>query len=323
MIRLWRDTPPAAPAAAPTPPAGLFPSGRQALAAVLAAAGLGRAHRVAVPEWSSHCVLSAVGRYAMPLPLAEALSLPVPPAAVLAYAQWGWPFPDGVLERLGQIAPVLVLDLVDSAPALLPGFAPPQVAERIGLVLSLSKVLGLSGGGLGFLDGAPLGFAPDPAGEVLARRLWSGEPDPLMWEHFLHVHKSEAACLHPKLAAWLAANDLAAAAAAECTARRANLAVLNAGPGTADWPAWMRAALESGAAPGLVPLWLGRPAADLRRARAAAAEHGVEAEVYHFNRSGDPLSPDYAPCLAFPAHGLASAAADILPALARVLAAGQ
>lgn len=317
MIPLWRDTPPNCPVQSPCPVSPMvFPSGRQALTAVLAAAGLRRPDRVAVPEWSSHCVISAVGRTATPLPQREAVTCGAAMAGFLAYEQWGWPFKEGALERLGHLSKVLCLDLVDSSHALLPDFAAPRPAACTSVILSLSKVLGLPGGGMAYLDGEALTFSPDPAGEVLSSWVWPRVAKGTERELFLHMHKSEIRCLHPELTSWLTTNDLVAAAAAEWASRRANLERVMSGPWAENWREWMHQALARGAAPGLAPLWVGQEVADLGRLRCLAADMGVETEVYHFNLSGDPLLPEYAPCLAFPVHGLATGATAVLPELA-------
>jgi len=294
----------------------VFPSGRQALTAALAAAGLLRPDRVALPEWSSHCVISAVGRTATPLPQREAATYGATLAGFLAYEQWGWPFREGALERIGHASRVLCLDLVDSAHALLAGFVAPRAAACTAVIVSLSKVLGLPGGGMAYLDGNPLTFSPDPAAETLSSWMGSGSPKGNERELCLHLHKSEIRCLHPELASWLATHDLAAAAKAEWASRRANLQRIMSGPWTENWREWMHQAFERGAAPGLAPLWVGQEVPDLGRLACRAADIGIETEVYHFNLSGDPLVPEYVPCLAYPVHGLAGEAMAVLPELA-------
>src|ERR1700732_2038216 len=69
----------------------LFPSGRQALTHSLAQAGLTRNSRVAFPEWSSHCVLSALSKCATPIPMTEVVKHRMKVDAVMIYEQWGWP----------------------------------------------------------------------------------------------------------------------------------------------------------------------------------------------------------------------------------------
>ena len=94
MIQLWRDKPVVAPIVVEEesfPFEFVFPSGRQALTQCLKHAGLSRNDRVAIPEWSSHCVIGAVGKVATPIPINEVLQNGIKVSTVLLYDQWGWP----------------------------------------------------------------------------------------------------------------------------------------------------------------------------------------------------------------------------------------
>src|ERR1700733_6262368 len=93
QVELWRTTPPAHPVGGECSAFAakhVFPSGRQALSQALLMAGLNRPKRVACPEWSSQCVLSAVSRHATPIPMAEVVRHDLPVDAILLYEQWGW-----------------------------------------------------------------------------------------------------------------------------------------------------------------------------------------------------------------------------------------
>src|SRR5262249_25501362 len=128
------------------------------LTEALRSLGLGRPDRVAVPEWSSHCVLSAVGAVATPVPMREARD----PSAVLVYDQWGWPRSyAGVRTRWPRAK--IVHDCVDTADL--------SFSDADAQVWSLSKVLGLAGGGLARVRHELLEFEPDPAHEALWRHL--------------------------------------------------------------------------------------------------------------------------------------------------------
>src|SRR5881394_303531 len=100
-IPLWRNVPPeGCPTAAMRLGANfVFPSGRQALAFAVRRVGLDRRDRIALPEWSSHCVISAVSWHATPVPMREVLEFGIPVQAVLVYEQWGWPFCRGAFSE--------------------------------------------------------------------------------------------------------------------------------------------------------------------------------------------------------------------------------
>jgi putative PLP-dependent aminotransferase (TIGR04422 family) len=114
----------------------LFPSARAAISAALELRGVGRAHTVYAPKWSSHCVWEAIGRRANPLSeWRESLD-----AAIVVH-KWGHVV--SIPER-GR-PKLLIEDSVDSlitdARALFPNGGDFEVQ-------SLSKLIGAYSGGL-------------------------------------------------------------------------------------------------------------------------------------------------------------------------------
>ena len=111
---------------------------------------------MAIPEWSSHCVVSAVSKVATPIPMREVIEYNLKVDAVLIYDQWGWPVFENGYEHLKEIfaKKILIHDRVDSTniswlldnskiKEKYAGF------ESVYEVFSLSKTLGLSSGGNG------------------------------------------------------------------------------------------------------------------------------------------------------------------------------
>src|SRR3989338_9511020 len=93
-VPLWRSQPPKGKPESSTgsgsfSPSSLFPSGRQALSFSLKQLGMSRPKQVAVPEWSSQCVIAAVGAYATPIGMKQVLANGIKPDAILLYEQWG------------------------------------------------------------------------------------------------------------------------------------------------------------------------------------------------------------------------------------------
>ena len=72
MIQLWRDKPVVAPIVGEESFPFDFVFQAVGSYAMLKHAGLSRNDRVAIPEWSSHCVIGAVGK-SHPIPLNEVL----------------------------------------------------------------------------------------------------------------------------------------------------------------------------------------------------------------------------------------------------------
>lgn len=273
----WRKT------AAQIPPGRdfrgrLFPSGRQALTQVLRAMGLSRADRVAVPEWSSHCVLSAIGAVATPVPMREAKE----PAAVLIYDQWGWPRSRWPRSRWPTAR--IIHDCVDSADL--------SYSDADAQVWSLSKVLGLQGGGLARLGDTLLAFEAEPAHEALWRQLAA------LGQHGIAKEYAQWLPNAIPLSGFDSAFQM------ERERRRANLDILGL-----DLPAWMNPVHG----PGLCPVKADELAALQMRLR----EIGVDAPIYNFDFAGDPESPRYERCIALPIHG--ELAPDLMRKVASVL----
>lgn len=274
----------------------VFPSGRQAITAALQGLGLHRTSLVAIPDWSSHCLWSAVARVASPLPLSAVQAGGLAVDGVLAYEQWGWSPSPTVLARLRDLARggPLILDSVDTAHLPdQPGTAAPAEAR----VWSLSKLLGLPGGGL---LAWPDGFQPyaDPiAHRPLATALETLDPS-------LAAPIAKDGCRHrpAALMAHLRNVDLAAWVAQEGAHRLALLTQAIAHPACGGLPAWLRVAVETGTArAGLLPVF--GPAARDAVAGTVTESTGLAAEVRRFNTHDDDAPATFRPALALPVHG--------------------
>lgn len=319
-IPLWRDVPPQVPA---TKEAGLarefvFPSGRKALTFATRHAGLRRSDRIALPEWSSHCVISAAGWHATPVPMGEVISHGISVQAVLIYEQWGWPLFRSayteVEESFGHA--IIIWDRVDTSHWSSPiGYEFPSNHLE---VMSLSKSLGLVGGGL-CRNGSEWMQAPQGVvSSSIATWLASDAERALTWE-CKEYFKDASEAPHPAVLQWVAENDIFAAFEQEKQCRRVNLKIVGDHFLAHDWPAWMHDAVDAGAAPGIVPLLREAPPDILHRAVATLFSNcGTQSAVYHFNWSGHPFAPRYEPCLAVPVHGQVDCMAEILETLERI-----
>lgn len=293
-----------APSVARLTAADLFPSGRRALTAALTRAGLGRSDVVAVPEWSSACVIGAVGEVAAPVPMRAVLSGCVEPSALVVYEMWGWPVPTLGLARLQRRFPeaAIILDRVDTLmPGISLGSARPAYPECAPVchVWSFGKTLGCIGGGaLSDADGrwvecvgiSPSGLESNPINQEDARAV--------------NRFRTESAAPSEEIAEALRAGRLAGLIEAETRRRRENAAALRATNAALSWPPWMLEALEAGAAPGLAPVLISHSRESIEEERRRVLETaGLAGSVYRFNVSGDPGAPDYRLCLALPLHG--------------------
>lgn len=323
MIELWRNKSPTTlgkPAEGVIASKFIFPSGRQALTTALQKTGLGRKNRIAIPEWSSQCVIYAVGKIAMPVPLAEVFKYGVPVDAVLFYEQWGWPMPEDVKLRVTERfrSAIIILDRVDSADIdnkMRVQFYPQNTQIDI---ISLSKLLGLKGGGLAKMNGDYLEFHQNNMDASLAINLWRTEGNVQLLKKLLHIHQNDIEVLPGELKNWLDKNNLNEAIEQEAAQRRRNLSRVMNGPLSSGWPKWMFDAYDKGAAPGILPLFRNSDVGKLEAGKVFIEEHyGIETAIYHFNWSGDPCESKYEICLSFPIHGLITSMDAILQDIIR------
>lgn len=275
----------------------VFPSGRQAVTEIVGRIVGGRAARVAIPEWSSHCVISAVGRIATPIPLREALAGDHAVDAVLVYDQYGWPKSHEALSVLSERLKASVIhDCVDNpiGPATQ---LPEGVSHR---VWSFSKTLGFANGGA----------AIDRNGYLE----WSDPPDAVDSEREAAMAHSLEPIEREFAKSWLGYRDRMLLAAVrqrtlsrfidrEVRARQALLEIFLESPLAAGLPEWM--AVADGAAPNAVPV-LEDAVSDEERVRwiqGLRETFGLESRAYHFDFSDDPLHPVCRPALVLPIHG--------------------
>ena len=305
-VEVWPSQPTANPGASRSPGSidqeEVFASGRQALTSFLRTSGFGRESRVAIPRWSSACVISAVGEVATPVPIDVVVQANAEVDVVLLYEQWGWTLPaDFVTEVCRQLGPkALILDRVDSAviDATAIGAAGPLVRQS-GEIWSLSKLLGFEGGGLLRSNG---NWQKNEAlvGTPIEWTQLQGVDNPLLD----HLRKCYATDLPLDLGAFIDKSDVLSAIQRECDSRRQNVELLKSSGYGDGWPTWMHDGLMAGGAPGIAPLLRGRSGAELQQARAILDEAAnIATEPYHFNFAGDVLSPRYEACLALPIHG--------------------
>ncbi len=285
----------------------IFPSGRQAIACSLKHAGLSRSRRMAFPEWSSHCVISALGRHVTPVPLNEVLKYGIEIDAVLLYEQWGWPFTNSAWEALEERFKnkIIILDMVDSADFYFNRRECPNCKTLIE-ILSLNKILGLRGGGLAYFNRRPLVFAPTLKSQ-LTKMLDDQRKNSIFKKDFGYrdYFQNSDQAVNPAIVNWVKQNDLLGAIEAEREIRQNNLHFLLRSRFSSCWPKWMVDVVENGAGPGIAPIMKGAGEKRLRTlASVLEKEHKMRAVIYHFNWSGNPLKPSYEKCLAVPVHGM-------------------
>jgi len=283
----------------------VFPSGRAAIAQALQALDLPDNAAIAMEPHGSDCLTRVVRRYGTPVDICEADA-----SAAVVYEQWGWPLTDTASDELNERfrGRPMVLDRVDSADF----FVQPRGGVE---VLSLSKLLGLDGGGLARANGCLVSFEPRPESDVM-RRLRSRPLATLAGTGYRELFKESRQAVHPAALAWLHRNCLTRAVEDERSARQRHLQLILDSRLAVGWPAWMRDVIGVGAGPVWAPVLRGQDAARRWRAMSMLEQrYGVVSASRLFNWSGNPLRLDYEFCLALPVHGGVTEFGGIVAAL--------
>jgi hypothetical protein len=270
----------------------VFPSGRAAIAQALERLELPRDAAIAVAGYSSDCLTRIVRRFGTPVEMCAAEAN----AAVL-YEQWGWPFTDGAWAETTERfkGRPMVVDRVDSADF----FARPVGGIEI---LSLSKLLGIAGGGLTRVQGCFQKFEPQPESAAM-RQLCSRPVGTLARAGYQELFKESRQAVHPAALAWLQHNSVCRAAEQERAARQRHLQRLLSSALARYWPTWMCDAIGAGAGPVWAPILRGQDATTHWRAMSTLEKRfKLVSAVRPFNWSGSPLRPRYELSLALPVH---------------------
>jgi len=181
-----------------------------------------------------------------------------------------------------------------------------KLFKNIYSIISLSKILGLPGGGIALANGQQLEYKSNVEFEEYLDAFDKVDYTGLELPGIINNYKkSEIPAVSKNIKSWLQTNDLFGSISCELQQRQNNILILSEGSLTKEWPAWMKKAIEIGAGPGIAPLFRGEPDLVLmNNQKKLKKELGIETSIYHFNWSGDPLSPNYEKCLAIPVHGL-------------------
>jgi hypothetical protein len=236
---------------------------------------------------------------------------------LLVHEQWGWPLPPTALNRVAETFSrcLLVVDRVDSADF---GFRSLDDAE-LTEVVSLSKTLGLLGGGLARmgLRYVPFHSTTETAGTRHAlARLASGSTS----EPYREFFKNSSQAIHPAVSTWAATHSIMASLEHERMLRQRNLGLVQASPLANGWPGWMDASIARGAGPGLAPvLRRCEPETWTKVMRLLGERFATASTVGVFNWTGDPLEPAYEPCLLIPVHGEIQQVAQVVHSVVALL----
>jgi len=266
----------------------VFPSGRQAIMQSLLNKELSRVDRIGVSEYSSQCIINAIGRYSMPLPIKDAIKYNIELDGVIVYEHWGWSFTSTVIEDILNKFDNVIFDCVDSPNAHIRYKNIPT-----DIIVSLSKCLGLRGGA--FLSNQNifkkykceidncLGLDPFNADAIYLINSYIGTRS--------HIGD-------------LSKVDIFSELEKEAQVRNKNLKLFHNSSLSNEWSDWMFEVVANDCSAGIVPLFRGRGIDQLQEIQKKVKEGlQIESEIYNFNWGGSPLKLNYQPCIAFPVHG--------------------
>jgi len=262
----------------------IFTSGRHAIMHTLRT--MCREDCIAVAEYSSQCVVNAVGRYTTPIPAKEVVENNINVRGIMVYEQWGWPFSDVVLDEVLNKYERVIFDCVDSPDALI------RYKDMNSVVVSLSKCLGLKGGGL-LLEKKNLQERPCSGDENIDMSLVDNQG----YIHMINSHMNTV-----KHIGDIEQTDVLFELDKESRVRNNNLALFANSELSKNWPAWMHESLDKCYA-GIVPLFAGMEKNKMIDITSKINKTmNIRSDIYNFNWSGSPLLFDYRPCIAFPIH---------------------
>ena len=286
-------------------------SGRRGLQVAVELLDGSRRTLIALPEYSSHCVISAVAKRATPLPITAATCRPTGVGLILLYDQWGW---ERSLDALAEARSLfsnasIILDRVDSLAHSIEDLAMRDEFSDTVQVFSLGKTLGLGGGGLvchrnrwiGRSQSSSEDAAFNAALTDLCDHVVDGVQDLIStWA------MSDLNSLPPKVLGWLHDNNLASAIELAASCRERNLRVVRDHLDLLRLPAWMENQVgrgsHSAALPGILPLFVDEDTDERELARRISDSTSLAVTFYHFDRSPSYITPEWNKCIAVPLH---------------------
>lgn len=325
IIGLWPNTPPINKKICQNNKIDIekiFPSGRQALSFAMNKTGISRGDRIAFPEWSSNCVINAISKQATPIPMNEVIRNKIKVRSVLLYEQWGWPILNSELMNTIEYFKNsdIIIDMVDSA-HFFKEKTPKLLSDQNVITLtSLSKLIGLPGGGIVKLNNKYLHFDSIKSHQTLSSLLRNNQ-DFIQnnYDLFLDFSKTYIKTLDSNLIFWLMNNNLLKVIEIERRERNKNTTLILNSSLSDSWPSWMTSAIKQGSGPGIAPLLRNVPDKfKIKAQKKIFDEFNVKTEIYHFNWSGSYLRDNYSSCLAFPVHSKVENLAEILNLLEKL-----
>ncbi len=283
----------------------VFSSGREAITYILKINKFKRNDKIAIPEWSSHCLLSAVGKLCQPVSINDVIKHNIKVKGLIFYDQWGWSNLEKYKKKLIKKfkKKILIHDRVDSVDL---NFNKNQKDnQKIYSVFSLSKTIGLKGGGLLIYNNSLLKNENYKSHDSI-----SLEIDKLInrnkryVEYFLDFRKSNIKTISKNDKNWIQNNNISKAFESEFLKRKNNLEIFFNSTNGKKYPKWMKQNLKNNIGPNCIPIFKNKSINFLKNKKNYLfKKYNIETQIYHFDWAGNPLSPTYLRSLIVPVHG--------------------
>jgi hypothetical protein len=285
----------------------LFPSGRQAITFILKSNNLNRNDYIAIPEWSSACVINAVSKICTPITTNFAIKFKIKTKGVVVYDQWGWSnFEINKKELFSNFKnQIIIIDRVDSiySKEITKNIQPPKnMIKKFYTIYSLSKTIGLRMGALVINNNKFMVYKKDRIkkyfhfNDILKKSNFIDED-------LLDIQRTYSNQISFDEQNWLKKNDLLELMNLENKKRRENFLKVFEYKLNKNWEKWMNKK-ELKTYPNAVPIYFSMKEKKLNQLNVTIRKKfNIESKVYHFNLNASLIKPLYKLAIILPIHG--------------------
>ena len=281
----------------------IFPSGRQAITYILETNNLKRNNKIAIPEWSSNCLINAVGKICQPILIKDVLKYKINVDGIIFYDQWGWSninrYQKKLLKKFKK--EILIHDRVDSVDL---NIKKKNNNKKIYKVFSLSKTIGLEGGGLILKNNNFLKSNVDKSHSKLSLKtdnlIKNNQKNSSELQDF---RKNYIKMISKNDTVWINKNNIYSAFADEFKKRKYNLNIFFVSSLAENYPLWMKNNIKELITPNCIPIFKNKSLKFLQKKRIyLLKKYKLDSKIYHFDWNGNFFSPNYKRSLIMPIH---------------------
>ena len=281
----------------------IFPSGRQAITYILEKNNLKRNNKIAIPEWSSNCLINAVGKICQPILIKDVLKYKINVDGIIFYDQWGWSNINRYQKQLFKKFrnKILIHDRVDSIDL---NIKKKNNNKKIYQVFSLSKTVGLEGGALILNNNNFLKANIDKSHSKISLKI-----DNLIKKNqknsseLKDFRKNYIKTISKNDTEWINKNSIYNAFVNEFKKRKYNLNVFFVSSFSKNYPVWMKNNIKDLITPNCIPIFKNKSLKFVQKKRIyLLKKYKLDSKIYHFDWNGNFFAPNYIRSLIIPIH---------------------